>query len=319
MPSRQLEGDVSRAIYHALIGKQEDNALIVNFFSEIFLRDIQLELNEIIRDINTHFYFEAVTINAKTISLLKEQGIELTQHSDGSIEMIRLIGIVHDTDRRNEIIGMFTPGLPADVIEMICSYDAKIKICRQSYNYIFEVMNSDNRLLKRQLIELAINQNQLDLLNEIFEEIKSLSGKLNLASTDLRGLNLRGLDLSFTDLSFATLTDADLAGVDLSGSDLTNANFNFACLEHTDLSNTNLTGAKLRFARLHRANLHYANLRLADLAYADLNFASLAYSVLYRCNLFRTRMLKTDLSHVDLQFTNISMSCCASAFLPGMR
>lgn len=302
MAAHHLEKNESRAIYLALTGQHDNIPLVVGFFADIFNSSIQDELNNIIKDINAFFSYEAVTISTQVIALLKEDGIELTQDSEGLIKMIRLIKTTHQAGRRTAINAVLMPHLPADLTNIICSYDAQIKICKQTYGHIYEVMNSDDRAQKRLLIELAIAQNQVGLLNDIFEEIKFHCGGLNLCGVDLSAMNLTNLDFTNTDLSFANLTSAVLSRVDLSDSNLTNANLSSACLECADLSHCNLTGAKLRHARLFMANLQYSNLTLADLGHADLNLANLHFAILYRCNLYHASMFRCALNEVSLEF-----------------
>lgn len=302
LPAHHLEKGESRAIYLALIGQQENNTLVVRFFADIFNSSIQDEFNDIIKDINTCFSYEAVTISRQIIALLRDHGIELSQNSDGLIKMIRLIKTTHEAERRCVIETTLAPDLPGDLTDIICSYDAQIKICRQTYGYIYEVLNSDDRRQKRLIIELAIAQNQIDLLNEIFEKVKFHCGELNLCGLDLSGMNLTDLELTNTNLSCANLAGATLSRVDLSDSDLTNANLNSACLDCADLSHCNMTGTKLRHARLFLADLQYSNLTLADLTHADLNLANLHYAILYRCNLYGASMFRCALNEISLEF-----------------
>ena len=317
LPAHQLEKGESRAIYLALIGQHENNPLVVRFFADIFNSSIQAELNDIIKDINAFFSFEAVTISSRIILLLREHGIELSQNSEGLIKMVRLIKTTHKPERRMAITAVLTLSLPDDLTEIICSYDAQIKICRQTYGYIYEVLQSDDIAQKRLLIELAIAQNQTELLNEVFEEVKFHSGGLNLCGITLSGMNLTGLDLTNANLSCADLTGAILSRVDLSDSDLTNANLNSACLDCADLSHCNMTGTKLRHARLFLANLQYSNLTLADLAHADLNLANLHYSILYRCNLYHATMYRCALNEISLEFAETNHALYFTPVLSG--
>jgi uncharacterized protein YjbI with pentapeptide repeats len=270
----------SNTIADILTDQRADNSTLINFLIDVFDHKIQSRVNEIITSINAASMYDVVVFNAQVISALADQGIELIQHRDNTIELQAITFASPDPRRQREIDRSLENVLPKEITSLVSSYDDQIKISIQNYELIHTAFTSADPALKRQIIHNSIAQKQVLFLNEVFEEIRFLHGALDLSLINLTGFKLNGFKLLKTNFSGANLSGADLTDADLSDCNLTNANLTLADLTRADLTRSDLTSANLYRAQLHQTDLYRTNLATANLRGTNMRTAMATFALL---------------------------------------
>ncbi|MEM7725994.1 MAG: pentapeptide repeat-containing protein [Cyanobacteria bacterium P01_A01_bin.45] len=132
--------------------------------------------------------------------------------------------------------------------------------------------------------------------------------RLDLHSTDLRGVELVGANLRLVDFTEANLAGVMLYQADLSESYLTGANLTEAVLYEANLQNADLYEANLQQAVMRKADCSQANLYQANLQQTILYEANLQKATLYGSNLQGAMLYETNLSQANLEDTDMSQA-----------
>jgi len=221
--------------------------------------------------------------------------------------------------------------LPKALTDIIYAYDEEKHIPISEYGnlYIVDVMNGNDRNLKRKVIQSAVYQGCVPYLNSCFCSSDREGMSMNLAGVDLSGLVLRNFDFTGADLTGANLQDSDLVGGLLNSATLKKANLTGADLTRTrmsgaDLSGSKLTGAKLFQTQFMRANLTDANLKTTKLTKCDLSFANLdgakfVAASLTEVDLTGCTLRKTDMSWATFVLTDLTKLGASEVVLNNFR
>ncbi len=258
------------AVTEALADKIRPDHCIAAIFKNAWLHQYQHELNQIITSIETRHGTGMVLVNENVLRILSEEGINLLQNSDGTVQLEKIIAVESDPTRHAVISSSLENIFPTELSKLIASFDDEIEICEKSRAEIIAILESDDPTAKSLLIAAASHQRQIQFLNKIFQAQLIKEKPLNLFRVDLSNLDLTGIDLTHANLSFANLQNcclrkARLVNVWLMYANLNNADLSNSILIATRLDNARLIGANLVRAHLNEVNLDYACLLCANL------------------------------------------------------
>jgi len=239
--------------------------------------DLQSAPKALLKQIGIHSgYGGLLVIHENEKQILLANCIEITDNNDGTWRLSQIPTICRDQRRHDWIdTTLKTCALPRELTSIIAAYDDDIEISYRNKKAITEILKSADPAAKRQCITAAVQQYQIDTLNEIFKELRTSNTPV--------------------DLSFVDLSNLDLSRIYLSGANLKHTNFQNSCLRQADLIYAILQFASLNNVNLENADLHYADLTGARLIGANLLYASFGRTTLNHACLIRAQLRDVDI------------------------
>jgi len=197
-------------------------------------------------------------------------------------------------------------GLPVDVTRIITSYQPSLSLALTEDNstVLVDVFSREGNLtFKRALIKKALDEHQVDALNQLFEQIshqsylKNPDNVLLISGANLNSVDIRGLDLRAVKKDYVILTNCFIVG------ELLTERF----VQGLKLTGSTLTGhfkniRNFKGASLIDATIEVDNQMLLKFDHATLNKVTLPTDNSRRCYEFiHARLTDIDLSHRQIR------------------
>ena len=298
----------TRALIDELSDPRTTSEVIADRFREAFVGGSQAALNETIRTVVSQT--GAFSFDARVNQLLHEEGIELEQAEDGTVQMRHRLYTVQLAGRNAVIDTALSGILPTSITALIACYDEQVEFSIRNSEALKAAFRSRDPVLKQKIIQDGLLQNQSAFLNEIIFIERSYTETLDMKHITLRGFDLTALRISHANLDGAILSNTNLSCMDLRDIQLVNA-----VLVNSDLHQSRLTCVNFDHTDLTGANFSVCCLTASHFAGCKMIGAKLMLAVMQGISISKVRLTGASLMRANLSgaFINES-SCCGTNF-----
>jgi len=257
-----------------------------------------------------------ITITQSEKMLLLASGIEIASYGDGTVRLSKPMTTVRNTARHHRITSTLEHTLPTVLTKLIAGYDDEISFGEVNEHDLLNILKSQDRNAKGQILAAASAQAQIPYLNALLGRLREIGNPANLSRVDLSNLDLSGINLDQINLTGAIMHGCNLDRASLTGTCLSGTNLNGTSLISARIDQANFTAARMMGANLSDAIitrslfkgavLKFANLsRIECQEHSDFTAAWLDHAILDEALFHNTAMTGASLTHAQMSSTTL--------------